>query len=47
MFHYVWVTQRDMYVAYVENVTYLRYMLNMVGLVTYNLMLSEDISHAQ
>ena len=36
-----------MYVAYVENVTHVPYMLNVVGIVTYNLMLSEDIAYAQ
>ena len=33
--------------AYVENVTYVPYMLPMVGIVNYNLMLSEDIARAQ
>ena len=37
----VCVAQRDIYVAYVENVIYVPYVLHMVGIITYNVMLSE------
>ena len=32
--------------TYVENVTYVTYILEMVAIINYNFMLSEDIAHA-
>ena len=38
----VWIAQRHMYVSYVDNVTYVTYILDKVAIVNYNFVLPED-----